>query len=318
PQPLLDERPVLRVMPIYPVRVGHHHRSWVPRRPAPPEEAALRRDEDLGIEGAGHRLEERRPLQRLVGAVEERQVAPGLLREERGPRFQQLRRGVRRRQDQEAGVQQALLAVLRLRPRGAVSRKVGPRVLEPEHVQVREDQPRARVVAPLAPQRRVGADEVPRAPAHQLREAVRVEAELAARERPRVARLRHAPIRARWCAFTPLLQVIYNVRVLGDGDDADLLLEAEVPELRRPIIKEVAVVHGARDDGYGQGRPRHRCAQAKEQQPLHIGGSLTGAYQNSYLRGSGLFFCTAAATGDGLQSSPWFYDGKCRFSCFFC
>ena len=67
-----------------------------------------------------------------------------------------------------------------------------------------------------------------RAPAHQLREAVRVETELAARERPLVARLRHAPIRAGRRAFTPLLQVIYNVRVLGDGDDAYVFLEAEV------------------------------------------------------------------------------------------
>ena len=35
------------------------------------------------------------------------------------------------------------------------------------------------------------------------------------------------------------------------------------------------------------------------------GGSLMGAYQCSYLRGSGLVFCTTAATGDGLRLSPW-------------
>ena len=69
--------------------------------------------------------------------------------------------------------------------------------------------------------------------------------------------------------MTPLLQMIYNVRVLGDGDDADLLVEAEVPELRRPIIKEVAVVHAARDDGYTERRTCRGYAQAEEEQPLH-------------------------------------------------
>ena len=49
--------------------------------------------------------------------------------------------------------------------------------------------------------------------------------------------------------MTPALQVIYDVRVLGDGDDAYFFVEAEVTELRRPVVEEVAVVHGARDDG---------------------------------------------------------------------
>ena len=69
--------------------------------------------------------------------------------------------------------------------------------------------------------------------------------------------------------MTPLLQVIYNVRVLGDGDDADVLLEAEVPELRRPVVKEVAVVHAARDDGYTERRTCGGYAQAEEEEPLH-------------------------------------------------
>ena len=43
--PFSTNAPVLRVVAVDPVRVGHDHRSRLARRPAPPEEAPLRRDE---------------------------------------------------------------------------------------------------------------------------------------------------------------------------------------------------------------------------------------------------------------------------------